>query len=91
LPTPDAIFIGGGGSESGVIDRAISALRPGGRLVANGVTLEMEAVLLSHHARTGWFADPHRCRAGEPRRQHDWLAAGYAGDAMVLDQARIET
>lgn len=53
LPRPDAIFIGGGGSEDGVLDAAIAALRPGGRLVANAVTLEMEAVLLASHARLG--------------------------------------
>ncbi|MGV3552900.1 precorrin-6y C5,15-methyltransferase (decarboxylating) subunit CbiE [Rhizobium sp.] len=53
LPQPDAIFIGGGGSEAGVMDAAIAALKPGGRLVANGVTLEMEAVLLQHQARLG--------------------------------------
>ncbi len=53
LPTPDAIFIGGGGSEAGVFDAAVDALKPGGRLVANGVTLEMEAVLLAAHQRLG--------------------------------------
>ena len=53
LPAPDAIFIGGGGSEPGVMDAAMEALKPGGRLVANAVTLEMEAVLLSLHARLG--------------------------------------
>lgn len=53
LPRPDAIFIGGGGSEPGVMEAAIAALRPGGRLVANAVTLEMEAVLLAHQARLG--------------------------------------
>lgn len=53
LPTPDTIFIGGGGSETGVFDAAIAALRPGGRLVANAVTLEMEALLLSRHAALG--------------------------------------
>ncbi|WP_274629096.1 precorrin-6y C5,15-methyltransferase (decarboxylating) subunit CbiE [Arvimicrobium flavum] len=53
LPIPDAIFIGGGGSDNGVPDGAIQALRPGGRLVANAVTLEMEAVLLDLHARNG--------------------------------------
>lgn len=53
LPQPDAIFIGGGGSETGVMDAAIAALGPGGRLVANGVTLEMEAVLLARHASLG--------------------------------------
>ncbi|MGQ8633331.1 precorrin-6y C5,15-methyltransferase (decarboxylating) subunit CbiE [Agrobacterium sp. DKPNP3] len=53
LPAPDAIFIGGGGSEAGVMDAARAALKPGGRLVANAVTLEMEAMLLAAHARLG--------------------------------------
>jgi precorrin-6Y C5,15-methyltransferase (decarboxylating) len=53
LPTPDAIFIGGGGSEAGVLDGAITALKPGGRLVANAVTLEMEAVLLAAQHKLG--------------------------------------
>jgi precorrin-6Y C5,15-methyltransferase (decarboxylating) len=53
LPQPDAIFIGGGGSEDGVLDAAINALKPGGRLVANAVTLEMEAVLIAAQARLG--------------------------------------
>jgi len=53
LPTPDAIFIGGGGSEAGVLDAAISRLRSGGRLVANAVTTEMEAILLAEHTRRG--------------------------------------
>jgi precorrin-6Y C5,15-methyltransferase (decarboxylating) len=53
LETPDAIFIGGGGSDQGVLDAAISALRPGGRLVANAVTLEMEALLIARHAALG--------------------------------------
>ena len=53
LPQPDAIFIGGGGSEAGVFDAAVRALKPGGRLVANAVTLEMEAVLLSAQAKLG--------------------------------------
>jgi precorrin-6Y C5,15-methyltransferase (decarboxylating) len=53
LPGPDAIFIGGGGSEPGVIETAVKALRAGGRLVANAVTLEMEAILLDRHAALG--------------------------------------
>lgn len=53
LPQPDAIFIGGGGSEPGVFDAAVAALKPGGRLVANAVTLEMEAVLLAAQAKLG--------------------------------------
>lgn len=53
LAAPDAIFIGGGGSEDGVFDAAIAALKPGGRLVANAVTTEMEAVLIAAHAGLG--------------------------------------
>lgn len=53
LEEPHAVFIGGGGSDAGVLDAAISALRPGGRLVANAVTLEMEALLLARHAELG--------------------------------------
>ncbi|MDH7803115.1 MULTISPECIES: precorrin-6y C5,15-methyltransferase (decarboxylating) subunit CbiE [unclassified Rhizobium] len=53
LPQPDAIFIGGGGSETGVLEGAMEVLKPGGRLVANAVTLEMEALLLDAHARLG--------------------------------------
>ncbi|MGZ2504947.1 precorrin-6Y C5,15-methyltransferase (decarboxylating) [Rhizobium beringeri] len=55
LPEPDVIFLGGGGSEPGVVDTAIAALKRGGRLVANAVTLEMEAVLLAEHAKRGGF------------------------------------
>lgn len=53
LPAPDAVFIGGGASEPGVLDAAITALRPGGRLVVNAVTLETEALLIAQHALRG--------------------------------------
>lgn len=45
LPTPNTIFIGGGIGGGGVAERCWSALRPGGRLVANVVTVEGESVL----------------------------------------------
>jgi len=45
LPGPDAIFIGGGLTSAGVIQRCWYSLRPGGRIVANAVTLEGERVL----------------------------------------------
>jgi precorrin-6B C5,15-methyltransferase / cobalt-precorrin-6B C5,C15-methyltransferase len=53
LAPPDAIFIGGGASEPGVLDHAIAALRPGGRLVVNAVTLVTEALLIERHAAFG--------------------------------------
>lgn len=53
LDEPDAIFIGGGLTVPGVVETCLDRLRPGGRLVANAVTLESEAVLLSHYQRHG--------------------------------------
>ncbi|SMQ60486.1 precorrin-6Y C5,15-methyltransferase (decarboxylating) [Devosia lucknowensis] len=53
LDAPHAIFVGGGGTSNGVIDAALAALRPGGRLVANAVSLEMEQVLLALFAQHG--------------------------------------
>lgn len=53
LPQPNAIFIGGGGSVPGVIEAAIAALPSGGRLVANAVTTQMEALLLARHGELG--------------------------------------
>ncbi len=53
LEAPDAIFIGGGGSTDGVLDACIAALKPGGRLVANAVTLETESDLIARHAELG--------------------------------------
>ena len=51
LPAPDAIFLGGGTSDPLLWDALWRALKPGGRLVANAVTLEGEAQLLRWHAR----------------------------------------
>src|SRR5580698_7354349 len=53
LPTPDAIFVGGGASRDGVLDAAWQALTPGGRLVVNSVTLETEAILIARQAHHG--------------------------------------
>lgn len=53
LAPPDAVFIGGGLSIEGLVKTAWQALKPGGRLVANAVTLEGEQVLASAHASFG--------------------------------------
>jgi len=53
LPRPDAVFIGGGAHEPGVIDTVWAALPSDGRLVANAVTVETEAALLAGRARLG--------------------------------------
>lgn len=53
LPRPEAVFVGGAVSRAGVLQACESALAPGGRLVANGVTVESEAVLADWHRRLG--------------------------------------
>lgn len=53
LPRPDAVFIGGGLTNDGVVDACWAALKPGGRLAANGVTLETEAALTEWKKRLG--------------------------------------
>jgi precorrin-6B C5,15-methyltransferase / cobalt-precorrin-6B C5,C15-methyltransferase len=53
LPAPDAVFIGGGVSAVGVVRACWDRLGPGGRLVANAVTLEGQAVLADWRQRLG--------------------------------------
>ncbi|MBW3706009.1 cobalamin biosynthesis bifunctional protein CbiET, partial [Streptomyces griseus] len=53
LAAPDAVFIGGGLTAPGLLDACWAALRPGGRLVANTVTLESEALLAEWHKAHG--------------------------------------
>jgi precorrin-6B C5,15-methyltransferase / cobalt-precorrin-6B C5,C15-methyltransferase len=53
LPTPDAIFIGGGLTTPELLATCWAALRSGGRLVANAVTIESELQLLQWHQQVG--------------------------------------
>ncbi len=53
LDAPDAIFVGGGATEDGLLDACWAALRPGGRLVVHGVTLETESALAQRYAELG--------------------------------------
>ncbi|OCQ89757.1 precorrin-6Y C5,15-methyltransferase [Nostoc sp. MBR 210] len=53
LPTPDAIFIGGGVTAAGLFDICWSALPSGGRLVANVVTIEGEQTLFQWYEKVG--------------------------------------
>lgn len=53
LERPDAVFIGGGTGDEGVFEAAWAALRPGGRLVANAVTLESEQALARRFTQYG--------------------------------------
>ncbi|MHB8658708.1 MAG: precorrin-6y C5,15-methyltransferase (decarboxylating) subunit CbiE [Solirubrobacteraceae bacterium] len=53
LDPPDAVFIGGGLTTTGVLDTAWGALTAGGRIAANAVTLEGEQALIAAHAAHG--------------------------------------
>jgi precorrin-6Y C5,15-methyltransferase (decarboxylating) len=53
LARPDAVFVGGGMMDDGVFETAWSALKPGGRLVANAVSLETEARLAGYFQQFG--------------------------------------
>lgn len=53
LPPPDAIFIGGGFTGDRVFETSWSALRSGGRLVVNAVTVETEQQVFQWHRQLG--------------------------------------
>lgn len=53
LPAPDAIFVGGGVTRENVLADCWAALKPGGRLVANAVTLQSELALVQWRERYG--------------------------------------
>jgi precorrin-6Y C5,15-methyltransferase (decarboxylating) len=53
LERPDAVFIGGGVTREGVLDACWAALKPGGRLIANAVTLQSEMTLMAWREQHG--------------------------------------
>lgn len=75
LPAPDAIFIGGGVTAEGVITRCWEALKPGGRIVANVVTLEGEGILVGARQTHGGDLARFSVQRAEPvGRFHGWHA-----------------
>ncbi|MGQ0484179.1 MAG: precorrin-6y C5,15-methyltransferase (decarboxylating) subunit CbiE [Hyphomicrobiales bacterium] len=52
-PSPDAVFIGGGLGDAGVFESSWTALKPGGRVVVNVVTLEGELHLVDLQEKHG--------------------------------------
>jgi len=53
LPEPDAIFIGGGVTVAAMVETCWNALRSGGHLVVNAVTVESEQTILQWHSQLG--------------------------------------
>jgi precorrin-6Y C5,15-methyltransferase (decarboxylating) len=63
---PAAIFIGGGLTQAGLLDACYERLGAGGRLVANAVTAESEAVLTEWYSRHGGELRRFQHYTGEP-------------------------
>jgi precorrin-6B C5,15-methyltransferase / cobalt-precorrin-6B C5,C15-methyltransferase len=66
VPSPSAIFIGGGLTKAGLLDACFERLRGGGRLVANAVTAESEAVVIQWHSSHGGELRRFQHYRGEP-------------------------
>lgn len=76
LPRPDAVFVGGGLTGDGVLEACWEALADGGRLVANAVTVQTEAVLAAAHGRHGGnLVRMQVSRAEAVGRFHGWRPA----------------
>ncbi|UWR77168.1 precorrin-6y C5,15-methyltransferase (decarboxylating) subunit CbiE [Phaeobacter inhibens] len=74
-PLPDCVFIGGGGSQA-LLDYLWEILPDGTRLVANGVTLETETLLMqAHAARGGHLLKAEIAEAGPLGSMRDWQRA----------------
>lgn len=74
-PLPDCVFIGGGGSQA-LLDHLWNILPDGTRLVANGVTLETETLLMqAHAARGGHLLKAEIAEAGPLGSMRDWRRA----------------
>ncbi len=63
---PDVVFVGGGLTKPGLLSACRDKLRPGGRLVANTVTAESEAVLVEWYSRLGGELRRFQNYRGEP-------------------------
>jgi precorrin-6B C5,15-methyltransferase / cobalt-precorrin-6B C5,C15-methyltransferase len=76
LPAPDAIFVGGGAGDPGLLDACWDALTPGGRLVVNAVSIETESILSDRFRRLGGeLRRMSFARAEGVGRMHGWRTA----------------
>lgn len=81
VPRPAAIFIGGGVTQPGMLEACWDRLAVGGRLVANAVTVESEALLAQWYSQRGGELRRFQHYRGEP-------LGGYTGwrPAMPVTQ-----
>jgi len=66
VPRPEVIFIGGGVTQPGLLEACYERLPTGGRLVANAVTAESEAILAQWYSRLGGELRRFQHYRGEP-------------------------
>jgi precorrin-6Y C5,15-methyltransferase (decarboxylating) len=66
VPSPSAIFVGGGLTQAGLLEGCFQRLAVGGRLVANVVTAESEAVLTQWYSKMGGELRRFQHYRGEP-------------------------
>ena len=85
-PQPDAVFVGGGLTHPGLLSACVDRLPTGGRLVANAVTAESEALLVEWHSRLGGELRRFQHYRGEP-------LGGFTGwrPAMPIAQWVVST
>ncbi|MET0473031.1 MAG: precorrin-6y C5,15-methyltransferase (decarboxylating) subunit CbiE [Mycobacterium sp.] len=65
-PPPNAIFVGGGLAQPGLLEACFERLPLGGRLVANVVTVESESVVAQWYSRIGGTLARFQHHRGEP-------------------------
>jgi len=65
-PEPAAVFVGGGITQPGVLEGCFDHLPVGGRLVANVVTVESEAIVAQWYSQVGGTLRRYQHYHGEP-------------------------
>ena len=86
LDPPDAVFVGGGTSVPGLLDRCWTALPVNGRLVANAVTLEGETALARFRAERGGAL----CRISVSRAEAVGSFTGWRPAMTVTQYAAVK-
>jgi precorrin-6Y C5,15-methyltransferase (decarboxylating) len=83
---PNAVFVGGGLTQPGLLSACVDRLPTGARLVANAVTAESEALLVEWHSRLGGELRRFQHYRGEP-------LGGFTGwrPAMPITQWVVTT
>lgn len=88
LPSPEAVFLGGGVAAPELLERIWAALKPGGRLVVNAVTTEAEARLFDWQARHGGALVRIAISRAEPLgARHGWRALMPVTQLAVMKPA----